>query len=694
MKDILISYFKAPITNINKPSNIGLLEIANLIRSDKELRSNIYKVRFGGMDKTKLLDNVTFSGLFERRRREDLKEYSGFICIDIDKIDNPEKLKQDLIKSELPVVLSFISPSGNGLKVVLKSCSDINKHLSYFNYYEEYFKTKYDIQIDKACKDISRTCFLSHDREVYYIDPNEVKEIELTNCVHPILDFARQFILESKDGEKHTRLRNISFLLGGYCSAGLIEANKALDCLKESIVKRGNLTSKTNAFITIDKSFTNGLEFPISEEDSNSFLSVDYKNKCEETIGINIPKEIDDRQVNMVYTKHLFNSIPSLVKDIIDKFSYGDNSTVLLFTFLSTASGLFPKIKFEHSMKEYSLNLTSIIVAPPASFKSDALLIKSLFLKIEKHLREIKPEGKKKSKCFFMSFNISDSEVYNRLEINDGAGVFFDTEISSLTSTSSKEWGNKLSTTIRQVSMNEEISKLRVGDDEDVLIDFPCVSTFITGTDSQLEGLFKSNDDGTYSRFMFMSIIRETIWRRGLISKKRPDITYEQDLLFDIYKHYQEHIPIIDIPDEVEKYYDDKFEEILEEYKQDSLITSVVYRHGLFTLKIACILKLLERKWLLSETVVIDKETIDTALYIIKCSIVVASNISFNLDYTPVSNEIRLIRKISLLNREFTIQEAVKMCEHICSRATVYRIIKKSNRIKYISNNKYKIIAE
>lgn len=193
---------------------------------------------------------------------------------------------------------------------------------------------------------------------------------------------------------------------------------------------------------------------------------------------------------------------------------------------------------------------------------------------------------------------------------------------------------------------------------------------------------------------MFMSIIRETIWRRGLISKKRPDITYEQDLLFDIYKHYQEHIPIIEIPDEVEKYYDDKFEEILEEYKQDSLITSVVYRHGLFTLKIACILKLLERKWLSSQTVIIDKETIDTALYIIKCSIVVASNISFNLDYTPVSNELRLIRKLSLLNREFTIQEAVKMCEHICSRATVYRIIKKSNRIKYISDNKYKIIAE
>lgn len=694
MKEIQVSLFKAPISNINNPSKIGLLEIANLIKSDKELRSNIIKIRVGGLDKTVLLDNVTFSGLFNRRRNDELINYSSLICIDIDKIDNPEGLKQKLIESELPIVMMFISPSDNGLKVVAKSCSDVNKHLSYFKYYEDYFKTKYNIQIDISCKDVSRTCFLSHDRDVYYKDPNTLKVVELESLTLQILDFASQFILDSLDGEKHTRLRNISFLLGGYCSAGHVEANKALNCLKESIVRRGNLTSKTNAFITIDKAFTSGLEFPISDDDSNKFLSYDYNNMSRKASGINIPKESKESQVNMVYAKHLFEGLPSMVKEIIDKFSYGDNSTVLLFTFLSTVSGLFPKIKFEHSMKEYSLNLTSIIVAPPASFKSDALLIKSLFLKIEKYLREIKPEGKKKSKCYFMSFNISDSEVYNRLEINEGAGVFFDTEISSLTSTSSKEWGSKLSTIIRQVSMNEHISKLRVGDDEDVLIDFPCVSTFITGTDSQLEGLFKSNDDGTYSRFMFMSIIRETIWRRDLISKKRPDFTKEQDLLLDMYKHYQVQIPTIEIPKDVEKYYDDRFEEILEEYKHDNLITSVVYRHGLYTLKIACIIKLLEKKRLSTDIVIIDKETIDTALYIIKCSIVVASNISYNLDYTPISNEVRLIRKLSALKRDFTIPEAVKLCEHICSEATVYRIIKKSSHINNVINNKYRIDSE
>ena len=135
MKNIQISYFKAPITNINSPSKIGLLDIANLIKSDKELRSHIIKIRVGGMDKTKLLDNVTFSGLFKRRKKNELIEYSGLICIDIDRIDNPEKLKQDLMVSELPIVLMFVSPSSNGLKVVIKSCSDVNRHLSYFNYY-------------------------------------------------------------------------------------------------------------------------------------------------------------------------------------------------------------------------------------------------------------------------------------------------------------------------------------------------------------------------------------------------------------------------------------------------------------------------------------------------------------------------------------------------------------------------------
>lgn len=61
MRDNQVSLFKAPITNINNPSRIGLLEIADLIRSDKKLRADIIKVRYGGIDKTKILDNVYFS---------------------------------------------------------------------------------------------------------------------------------------------------------------------------------------------------------------------------------------------------------------------------------------------------------------------------------------------------------------------------------------------------------------------------------------------------------------------------------------------------------------------------------------------------------------------------------------------------------------------------------------------------------
>ena len=43
MKDIQVSHFKAPITHINSLSKIGLFEISNLKKFDKDLRSNIYK---------------------------------------------------------------------------------------------------------------------------------------------------------------------------------------------------------------------------------------------------------------------------------------------------------------------------------------------------------------------------------------------------------------------------------------------------------------------------------------------------------------------------------------------------------------------------------------------------------------------------------------------------------------------------
>jgi hypothetical protein len=54
----------------------------------------------------------------------------------------------------------FISPSGNGLKVLVKIPADAENHTMYFNSLEKYFNSPY---FDKTSKNLSRVCYESYD---------------------------------------------------------------------------------------------------------------------------------------------------------------------------------------------------------------------------------------------------------------------------------------------------------------------------------------------------------------------------------------------------------------------------------------------------------------------------------------------------------------------------------------------------
>ena len=70
----------------------------------------------------------------------------------------------------------FTSPSGDGLKVVFRVPADASKHRGSFRAVEQHVKELTGVQIDEACKDVARLCFLSYDPEVFH-NPNAV-EIE------------------------------------------------------------------------------------------------------------------------------------------------------------------------------------------------------------------------------------------------------------------------------------------------------------------------------------------------------------------------------------------------------------------------------------------------------------------------------------------------------------------------------------
>tara|TARA_R110002153_G_C13329582_1_gene497837 strand:+ start:1594 stop:4011 length:2418 start_codon:yes stop_codon:yes gene_type:complete len=114
----------------------------------------------------KLLPAICFSGIFTKRNDLSISEHSGIICLDFDGYPKQKDLLQDkeaLCKDKF-VFSAFISPSGNGLKVLIKIPADKENHVNYFNSLDKHFKSQY---FDKVVKNISRVCYESYDPLIY-----------------------------------------------------------------------------------------------------------------------------------------------------------------------------------------------------------------------------------------------------------------------------------------------------------------------------------------------------------------------------------------------------------------------------------------------------------------------------------------------------------------------------------------------
>jgi hypothetical protein len=110
------------------------------------------------------LSYFTFSGTFNRRADDQLIKHSGIIVIDIDEHADCYALKEQL-KNDPYIVVAFISPRDNGVKVLMHI--DGNAHKPSFYAIEKYFKDVYNIEIDPSGKDVSRATYISYDPDIY-----------------------------------------------------------------------------------------------------------------------------------------------------------------------------------------------------------------------------------------------------------------------------------------------------------------------------------------------------------------------------------------------------------------------------------------------------------------------------------------------------------------------------------------------
>ena len=123
------------------------------------------------------LPNVTISGKFHHRNAKKLVKHSGFIALDIDKIENMEAVINMLVEDQYTYGL-FKSISGKGLCVIVRI--PVDDHLESFKALQHYYLEKFSIEIDKACKDVSRSRIVSWDQDTFINKGAQIFEMYLS----------------------------------------------------------------------------------------------------------------------------------------------------------------------------------------------------------------------------------------------------------------------------------------------------------------------------------------------------------------------------------------------------------------------------------------------------------------------------------------------------------------------------------
>jgi hypothetical protein len=237
------------------------------------------------------LPAVTFSGEFEKgRKASEITKYNALMIIDIDKLSYEELLEKKKILSQDVYVLSFWeSPSGRGLKCLIKVGGGLEKHKAVFNSLKNYFTDNFQIELDTSGKDVSRLCFSSWDENIFYNPKAEV-----------YLDFIED---EEKENTnvKEQKMQNISLLKSAYATEGLNKADDR-DTIRKIIKylnkKKMSITDSYDQWLKVAFAISVTFSYDLGEKYFLDLCRMD-KSKHNEEASINLLKSCyNKRQVN------------------------------------------------------------------------------------------------------------------------------------------------------------------------------------------------------------------------------------------------------------------------------------------------------------------------------------------------------------------------------------------------------------
>lgn len=164
---MVVSVFKDLYKSKDVPFHVPIEKIIKRIQqgTSKEL---VESIRAGAKENKNKLPCILFSGIFTERNSNSHKDHSGLMVLDFDKYPNEQTMFDhlELLKENKHFVLLFISPSGNGIKGVIKVSNELTKetHPKVFKEFQKVFEYDY---FDIVNSNIDRVCFESYDPNIY-----------------------------------------------------------------------------------------------------------------------------------------------------------------------------------------------------------------------------------------------------------------------------------------------------------------------------------------------------------------------------------------------------------------------------------------------------------------------------------------------------------------------------------------------
>ena len=522
------------------------------------------------------LPAYTISGTFKKTRSaSNLEQYSHHIVLDVDNISEGDlDRKLSIARLAHYTKASFVSPSGNGIKIIAEVDTDSNNHTKAYNQLKEHYENALEIEIDSSGKDIPRLCFVSADKNIYINQNAEVFKVDL--------NIPEQNTVTTSKSKKSTNIEDYISEIEATATdiTGNYENWRNLGfAISEEYGEFGRAyyhrISKfyiTYNYQECDLQYTNCLDAKGTGVNISTFYYVAHKNNIrpyaepiEEEV---LSKKDEAKQVansdSPTFSTSLIPQLPQFLQNVLKYSKTAQEKDLMTLGTITTISACLPNVYGIYDGDKIYPNLYLFVSAPAASGKGKVKFCKRLVNRIHDSMQEEaklmkeeyenqlavynKNKGKDESmkkpnkpplKMLFIPANNSSSGMFQLLYENKGKGLIFETEADTLAKNFTKDYGD-YSDGFRNAFHHESISYYRKTEKEYVEIKEPCLSCVLTGTPKQVLALMPNAENGLFSRFMFYKMPSSTKWRNVFEIKTKGGLNEYYDVLgnefFELYK--------------------------------------------------------------------------------------------------------------------------------------------------------------